>query len=187
MGRVNGHQLGGVDGAALDRFHRRHSILNHQYALIAGKIIFVEGSSRVGSQGDLNSGLMGAAEGVLMSLDGVLHLADHVIRDSRGGSVYLDPVGSGQRRNKEYVMLLHEVEAPVVHEETMLDGVNSGSQRVFDPSHTLGMGEGLGACLVGFFDSGSQLFLRQLGRTRLYAFGHNAAGSHNLDPGGACL
>ena len=61
VGRVNGHQLGGVDGAALDRFHRRHSILNHQYALIAGKIIFVEGSSRVGSQGDLNSGLMGAA------------------------------------------------------------------------------------------------------------------------------
>ena len=130
---------------------------------------------------------MGAAEGILVGVDGLFYLLHHVIGDPGVRAVFFDPVGSGQGGNEEHVVLLHEVEAPVVHEEAVLDGVHAGPESVFDAFHALGMSEGFGPCLVGFFDGCAELLFGELRGARLNALGHNASGGHDLDPVGAGL
>ena len=187
MGRINGKQLCRVDGSALDRFHGSHSVFHHQNTLIAGQIILIKRSAGIGAEGNFHTGLMSPTERILVSLDGIFNLADHIVRDSGSCSMNLDPVGSGQSGNKEDIVLFHEIKAPVIHEETMLDGVNACAEGIFDSFHSLGMGEGFCPGLVGLFNGSPQFLFCQLGRTRLYAFCHNAAGGHNFDPGSACF
>ena len=119
-----------------------------------------------------------------MSFDCIFIFAYHVIRDTCSSAIVLDPVRSSQCRNEDYVVLFHPVEAPVVHEESVLNGIYACAESILDAFHALSVGECFRTAFVSFLDCCAELVFCELGRTWLNTLCHNTAGCHYFDPVG---
>ena len=79
----------------------------------------------------------------------------------------------------------HQLDALVVHEEAVLDGIDAADDGVLDPLGALSVRCGLDVGVLGLLDEGADLLHAVLALGGSVLLGHDAAGGHDLEEVGA--
>ena len=143
--------------------------------------------ARIGSHRKLHAGLMSALEAGDVLVDGGLGLANHVRANAGARAVLHHVADSGRGRDEIGAAIEHELDAFVVEEIAMLDGIDAGLDRVLDRGRAMRVGAGDLSGRVGLFDRGTHFFDGELRRTDLAAGAQDAAAGDQLHIVGAQL
>ena len=177
--------VGTVEGCGLQRLQRRHAIANHHGKLL--RVIAVAVHAGVGAEREFDTGLDRFLEIVALCLRDFAILAQEFFELASLRAFALGVVGVVDVHGQPGAGLLRQLQAFIVNETGVLDGIDAGANRNLDAIGAVRVNRHAAAKHVRFVNQCGDFLGRVLLGAGCIAFGENTAGAAILDDVGPVL